>query len=103
MVDAGVDMSMEQVLFTRDLFLPSMIEGCFSVGDILVLDRFLYNRGTVVGDFGDNANVFKASKSIVNQKVLGEMQVEEGEVVILFRDARGSSGTGVENFSIDSL
>jgi len=47
-VDAGVDMSMEQVLFTRDLFLPSMIEGCFSVGDILVLDRFLYNRGTVV-------------------------------------------------------
>ncbi len=56
-----------------------------------------------MGDFGDNANVFKASKSIVNQKVLGEMQVEEGEVVILFRDARGSSGTGVENFSIDSL
>ncbi len=35
--------------------------------------------------------------------MLGKTGVKGGEVVILSRDTRGSSGVGVEDFSIDSL
>src|SRR6266853_6590305 len=35
--------------------------------------------------------------------MLGKTRVEGGEVIVLSRDTRGSSGTGMEDFSIDPL
>jgi len=35
--------------------------------------------------------------------MLGEMRVEGGEVIVLSRDARGSSGAGMEYFSVNPL
>ncbi len=102
-MDAGVDVGAEQVALARDFLFLSMAEGPFSVGKNPVLDPFLYDRGPVVANLGYNSDVFEAGKSVVYEEMLAEMGVEGGEIIILSWDAWGSSGAGVEYFSVDPL
>ncbi len=50
---------------SRDLLLPSLVKSAFSVGNILALEGFLHNGGTVAADFSYNTDVLKAGKSVV--------------------------------------
>jgi len=100
-VDVGVDTGMEQVPLSGDFLLPSVTKGAFSMGDILALDRFLHNGGTVVADLGYYADILEASESVVYQEMLGKVGVEAGEVVVLSRDSGGSTGAGMKDFSIN--
>ena len=80
-----------------------MAKGGLSAGDIPMLEGFLYHRGTVVTDFGYDTYVFEAGEGVVYEEMLGKVGMEGGEIIVLSRNAGGSSRVSMEDFSIDPL
>ncbi len=64
-MDVRVDAGMEQVSLGGDFLLPSAVKSAFSLGNVLVLDGFLYDRGTVVANLSYNTDILKAGKGAV--------------------------------------
>ncbi len=61
----GMDTGTEQVPFARDFLFSSMAKGALGLGNISMLDGFLYHGSMVVADFGYNPYIFEAGKSVV--------------------------------------
>ncbi len=73
------------------------------MGEVLTLKTFLYDRGMIVADFGNDTDIFEASERVVYQKMLSKMRMEGGEVIVLARDTRGSCRPSMEDFSVYPL
>jgi len=81
-VDIGVDAGTEQMSFTGDFLLPSVVKSGLSIDDILALDGFLHYGGMVVADFGYDTDILEAGESIIYQETLVEAGMEASEVVV---------------------